>query len=87
MANKKHPAAAHPKVVKKRTITIENESRLLKAKEEYNTGKFKSIKAAATAHNVKELSFGLSISNLQKICIAPILIVWQQNLDCTLNDQ
>jgi hypothetical protein len=39
--------------VKKRTITIENESRLLKAKEEYNTGKFKSIKAAATAHNVQ----------------------------------
>lgn len=40
-------------VVKKRAITTEDESRLAKAKEEFQAGKFKSIKAAAVSHNVK----------------------------------
>jgi hypothetical protein len=44
---------ARTNVVKKRTITAKDESKLVKAKEEFQAGKFKSIKAAATAHNVQ----------------------------------
>jgi hypothetical protein len=38
--------------VKKRTITTKEESKLAKAKEEFQAGRFKSIKAAADAHNM-----------------------------------
>ena len=53
MAKTKRPAVARTRVVKKRTITAEDESRLAKAKEEFQSGKFKTIKAAADSHNVK----------------------------------
>ena len=43
---------------------MENESRLIKAKEEYQAGKFKSIKAAATAHNVQYFTLRQSVLGL-----------------------
>jgi hypothetical protein len=52
MAKTKHPAVARTDIVKKRTITAKEESKLAKAKEEFQAGRFKSIKAAADAHNI-----------------------------------